>query len=101
MWWATDANPKAFQARPFETILAVDEADYPNMHPQAYITRETGLDPADDDKFVELDERGGVKRVFYDEPTRKLGKDEKRFKAHKEDTKPKGGLPHRDEPYTA
>ena len=101
LWWAVDADPAAFRARSHETIIEMPAEDHARgVHPQAYITGLTGLDPKDDDKFVELDERGGVKRVFYDEPGRRLNKDEKRYKAHKEDVRPKDGLPHRDEPYT-
>lgn len=99
--WVVDGDPKMHPLAAHEALVEIPVDAYVKMHPQDYITRETGLDPKDDDRFVELDARGAVKRVFYDEPSRTLGPREKRVKQHKEDTKPTGGLPHRDEPYTA
>lgn len=89
LWWAIDADPKAFKARPGETIVEMPADEYGKIHPQAFVFRETGLDPGDDDKFVELDERGAVKRVFYDEPTRQLGARERKYR----DVKAEPGRP--------
>lgn len=88
---------------PFEAMIEIPPEDYAKMHPQAFVSRETGLDPKDDDRFVELDERGAVKRVFYDEPSRVLGPREKRIATHRADENAKRPppLPNRREPYTA
>lgn len=45
LWWATDADPKAFKARPGEVIVEMPADEYRKVHPQAFVSRETGLIP--------------------------------------------------------
>ena len=101
--WVVDGDPKMHPLAGHEAMIEIPPEDYAKMHPQAFVSRETGLDPKDDDKFVELDERGDVKRVFYDEPDRQLGPREKRIATHRADEEAKRPepLPNRREPYTA
>lgn len=101
-WWAVDADPKAFQPQPHETIIEMPAAEYGKIHPQAFVSRETGLIPDDDDRFVEVDARGEPVRVFFQEPDKPRGARVVPFKQFKADRAPKGEpLPSRPEPYTS
>lgn len=102
-WWAVDARREAFQPHPHETIIEMPADEYAKgLHPQAFVSRETGLVPSDD-RFVETDARGAVQRIVIADPDTKTGPRLKRYadlkaeRAPKEDEK----LPSREEPYTS
>lgn len=98
-----DARREAFQAHPHETIIEMPADEYAKgLHPQAFVSRETGLVPTDD-KFVELDAQGAIKRVFIADPETKTGPRLQKYADVKAERAPKEAerLPSRREPYTS
>ena len=102
--WVIDTKEKVLRPRldPDEEILEISPEEYKRVAPdlQPWVTQITGLDPGEDDSFVEVS-AGKVIRKVYKDPKSPLGPREQKYKDLKKSRVPKEPpLPPRDTPYT-